>query len=62
MYVLSPAPCTLERPLHGGPFIRPEGSPFFAAYNDPTVWRLMQQTLRAAEVEQVLPAQAGALR
>mmetsp|Transcript_4554 Transcript_4554/g.7132 ORF Transcript_4554/g.7132 Transcript_4554/m.7132 type:complete len:279 (-) Transcript_4554:30-866(-) len=44
-----------------GPFIRPEGSPFFAAYNDPTVWRLMQQTLRAAEVEQVLPAQAKIL-
>ena len=41
-----------------GPFLRPEGSPFFAAYTDPTVWRLMQQVLRAGEVEQVLPDKA----
>jgi hypothetical protein len=33
-----------------GPFLRPEGSPFFAAYTDPTVWRLMQQVLRAGDV------------
>ena len=41
-----------------GPFIRPEGSPFFASYTDPTVWRLMQETLRAGDVEQILPAKA----
>ena len=41
-----------------GPFVRPEGSPFFASYTDPTVWKLMQETLRAGEIEQILPAKA----
>ncbi len=41
-----------------GPFIRPEGSPFFATYTDPTVWKLMQENLVAGEVEQILPAKA----
>jgi len=41
-----------------GPFIRPEGSPFFASYTDPTVWKLMQENLVAGEVEQILPAKA----
>ena len=44
-----------------GPFIRPEGSPFFASYTDPTVWRLMQETLRAGEIEQILPAKVWSL-
>ena len=43
-----------------GPFIRPEGSPFFSSYTDPTVWRLMQETLRAGEIEQILPAKVWA--
>ena len=44
-----------------GPFVRPEGSPFFASYTDPTVWRLMQETLVEGEVEQILPAKAKLL-
>ena len=42
----------------GGPFLKPEGSPAMASVTDPTVWRLMQATLRDAEVEQILPAKA----
>ena len=41
-----------------GPFIRPEGSPFFASYTDPPVWKLMQENHVAGEVEQILPAKA----
>lgn len=40
------------------PFVRPEGAPFFASLTDPTVWRLMQETLHAGEIEQILPAKA----
>ena len=39
-------------------FLKPDGSPALASETDPTVWRLMQQTLREGEVEQILPAKA----
>ena len=44
-----------------GPFVVPEGAPGFASYTDPTVWKLMQATLRECEVEQVLPSKAKLL-
>jgi rhodanese-related sulfurtransferase len=44
-----------------GPFVIPEGASKLASYTDPTVWKLMQATIREAEVEQILPAKAKLL-
>ena len=35
-----------------GPFLRPEGSPYFGTYTDPTVWKLMQEVLIAVRTTQ----------
>lgn len=44
-----------------GPFLRPEGSPGAESYTGPTVWRLMQEELVGAGIEQIAPASAKAM-